>query len=376
MTTRLQLVRKARELTQSQVIVELGRRAAAANIAIASPASLKMLLSSYENGRRQVHEPYRSLLRAIYGMTDTELFGQHENVVSAEDIEYTALADRIAAARKVDRTTAALLARQTDYLREMDCRMGAAALVDQMQAHLTTVQDALSHAILPSIRQPLAAVLADAAALAAWQALDVGAINRAWQHHEMARYAALEARDPALLAHAMAQQAFVLVDVGETQSAVELVREAQRESATSVPPRFKAWLHAAEAEVLAAASESTATYLAFDLAYESLPAGPEAVDVGMPFIVLNDAHLARWRGNALARLGKAESMADLYAALAGGGTVSDRAAASLHCDLAQAHLQRGEYDEARKQAAEARRRARMAGSVRQRQRIERLKLIV
>ena len=333
-----------------------------------------MMLSSFENGHRQVHEPYRTLFRAIYGMTDEELFGVTGGAASTEELEYAALAERIASARRVDASTARLLSQQTHYIRTMDCRVSAASLVDQMTAHLATVQDALSHAILPSIRRPLASVLADAAALAAWQALDVGAINRAWQYHETARYAALEARDAVLLTHAMAQQAFVLVDVGEIPSAVELVHEARREAGTAVPPRFQAWLFAAAAEVLAAAGKMSATEKAFDQAAELLPATIEAVEPEMPFVVLNGAHLARWRGNALARLGSAEAITDLYVALRAGGTVSDRGEASLRCDLAQALLQRGERDEARKQAAEAKRLARRAGSVRQRQRIERLPL--
>lgn len=375
MSTRLQLARKARSMTQTQVIDELVRRAGAAGLNIASRQSLKMLLSSYENGRREVNEPYRMLFRAIFGLTDDELFGAAEPELSQEEAEYAALAQRIASARRVDAGTAEMLAHQTNYLRAMDCKAGAASLVDQMAAHLTTVQEALSHAILPSVRRPLASVLADAAALAAWQALDVGAINRAWQYHETARYAALEARNPVLLTHAMAQQAFVLVDVGEVSSAVELVRESRREAGTAVPPRFQAWLRAAEAEVLAAAGDHQGTSKGFDEATELIPAGPEAVEPEMPFIVLNGAHLARWRGNALARLGSADAITDLYAALNAGGTVSDRAEASLRCDLAQAHLQRGEHDEARKQVSAARRLARRAGSVRQRQRIERLALV-
>jgi hypothetical protein len=371
-STKLQLARRARSMTQSQVINELLQRASARGVDIASAQSLKMLLSSFENDRRPVNEPYRTLFRAIYGMTDEELFGSAETAESQEEAEYAALAERIASARRVDRTTAELLSQQTHYLRTLDCKVGAASLVDQMTGHLTTVQDALSHAILPSVRRPLAAVLADAAALAAWQALDVGAINRAWQYHETARYAALEAQDVVLLTHAMAQQAFVLVDVGEAGSAVELVQEARREAGTNVPERFQAWLYAAEAEVLAAVGNQGGTARAFDQAAALLPPGVEAVEVGMPFIVLNGAHLARWRGNAFARLGSADAITDLYAALQSGGTVSDRAEASLRCDLAQAHLRRGERDEARKQVSEARRLARRAGSVRQRQRIERL----
>jgi transcriptional regulator with XRE-family HTH domain len=373
-STRLRAARLALNLTQSQVIADLQRRANAHGVSIASAASLKMLLSSFENGRREPHEPYRALFRAIYGMTDDELFGPTSGELGQDEAECAALAERIVMARRIDRSTADLLAQQTHYIRTMDCHLGAAALVDQMTAHLATIQDALSHAILPSIRRPLAAVLADAAALAAWQALDVGAINRAWRNHETARYAALEARDPVLLTHAMAQQAFVLVDIGETRSAVELAEEALREAGTGVPPRYQAWLYAALAEVQAGAGDGGAASRSFDLAVELLPAGNRAVDPDMPFIVLNDAHLARWRGNAFAKLGSLDAITDLYAALESGGTVSDRGEASLRCDLAQAHLQRGERDEARQQAAEARRLARKAGSVRQRQRIQRLAL--
>jgi transcriptional regulator with XRE-family HTH domain len=376
MKTRLQSARAARGLKQGHVIAELTRRAGIAGLPIASPSSLQILLSNFENGKRAVNEPYRTLFRAIYGMTDDELFAPVESSEADPELaEYTELAERINSARKIDKTAAGLLAAQTDYLRTMDCRLGAAALVDQMNGHLATVQEALSHAILPSMRRPLASVLADAAALAAWQALDVGAINRAWQHHETARYAALEAQDTVLLAHAMAQQAFVLVDVGEIDSALDLVHEALSEAGTSVPTRFQAWLYAAEAEVLAAASNMNNSLRRFDEATRLLPTGSAAIDPELPFIVLNAAHLARWRGNALAKLGDETAIDQLNTALAGAGVVSTRAAASLHCDLAHAHLIHGDRDEAKKHAAQGRRLAKQAGSVRQKQRLQRLALL-
>ncbi len=53
-------------------------------------------------------------------------------------------------------------------------------------------------------------------------------------------------------------------------------------------------------------------------------------------------------------------------------TTSTRAEASLRCDLAYAHLARGDGAEAQTHATEARRLARRAGSVRQRRRINAL----
>lgn len=173
----------------------------------------------------------------------------------------------------------------------------------------------------------------------------------------------------------MAQQAFVLVDIGEAQAAVELVHEASREAGTAAPEGFRAWLHAAEAEVRAAAGDDLGCRRSFDAAMSNLPPGPDAIDPDMPFIVLNEAHLARWGGHALARIGEAEALDYLYRALSGNGVVSMRAEAALRCDIANAHLIRGELDEARTHAVEARRLARRCGSVRQRRRVDQLALI-
>ena len=377
MKTRLQAARVTRGFKQSYVIKELVRRAEMAGLSIASSGSLQILLSNFENGKRRVNEPYRTLFRAIYGMTDEELFSSLDFADSepTRHDEYSALAERINATRRIDKSTASLLAEQTNYLRSMDCRLDAVALADQMAGHLATIEGALSHAILPSIRRPLAAVLSDTAALAAWQALDVGAVSRSWKYHETARYAALEAQDPVLLTHAMAQQAFVLVDVGETSSAAELVDEAVREAGTEAPERFRSWLLAAQAEVSAANGDAVASQSGFDKASALLPPGQALTDPAYPFIFLNTAFLARWRGNALAKLGDPSAICALEAALDGESTISPRAAASLHCDLAQAHLMHGDPAQAKEHVLRGRRLAKEAGSVRQRQRLQRLALL-
>src|SRR5690606_24473235 len=213
--------------------------------------------------------------------------------------------------------TAEVFSRQTDALRAADCHLGVGPVLDQMATHLSTLESALSHAIVPSVRRPLAAVLADAAAIAAWQALDIGAINRAWSYHEKARGAALEAQGVVLLTHAMAQQAMVLLEVGAGTSARELAGVALTEAGTKVPERFRAWLHAAEAEVYSVADDPSACRRGFDVARELVPPGDEAVDPGMPFIILNSSHLARWQGNAFARRGDPDAVEYLYQAIDG-----------------------------------------------------------
>jgi hypothetical protein len=67
---------------------------------------------------------------------------------------------------------------QTDTLRTMDRPMGAACLVDQMTGHLARLEDAMNFAALPNTPRPV--TLAGASPMAIWQAIDSGAVERAW----------------------------------------------------------------------------------------------------------------------------------------------------------------------------------------------------
>lgn len=257
----------------------------------------------------------------------------------------------------------------------MDFKVGAPALLDRMNAHLITLQDALSHAFLSRVRRPIAKILADTAALAGWQALDIGVIDRAWRHHELARQAAQECGDLALLTHAMGQQAIVLLDLDESEFALELIQEARSLAEGRTPPRLLAWLWATEAEVRSCTSSMGDCRPALDRAGALLPSDGGAVDPEMPYIVLDSSHLARWRGNVLARTGDPAAVDELHLALAQRDPAYLRAETGLRCDLAYAYQARGEYEEARMHAAIARRLASRTGSVRQRRRLNRLAMI-
>jgi len=93
-----------------------------------------------------------------------------------------------------------------------------------------------------------------------------------------------------------------------------------------------------------------------------------------PYLALGDAHLARWRGDALARIGHPEALDCLNVALREMDSSFRRATASLHCDLAIAHLRSGDRDAAFHFASTARSIAGEVGSVRQLRRVERLRI--
>lgn len=281
------------------------------------------------------------------------------------------LVSHIESAHSISQSVVETLSDQTEVFPTLDRQMGATQLVDSMARHLETLSDALTFAVMPNARKPVASALAEAATLAVWQALDVGAADRAWRHYELAKQAARETDQPKYLAHAMGEQAYVLIDAGRADLAIELVSEALR-SSRSIPLRLHAWLLGAQAEILALNGNSEACKRSLDTAMQILPVDGVLRDPDIPSIFLTDAHLARWRGHALALVGDGQAVADLHAALDSMDSTFTRAKAGLLCDLAQAHLVRGELGDASKRLQEARLLANRTGSVRHLRQIDRI----
>jgi transcriptional regulator with XRE-family HTH domain len=372
-STGLRGARTARGWSQERLVREIEQYARRHVTDVASTASLRVYVSEWENGKRAISDRYAEILRRLLGVTDAELRqgGQAAALPVADG--YDELLTRIDSASSVSESMVKAFNDQTELLRTMDRQMGASGLVDQMTGHLARLEDALNFAVLPSARRPVALALAGASTLAAWQAIDTGAVERAWRHYELAKRAARDAEAPMYLAHAMAEQAYVLCEAGRPALGVELVRDAQRTLGSGGSPRLRAWLFAAEAEMCAhVPGMADDCRRALDAAMASIPPGPEDRDPDMLSIFLNGAHLTRWHGNVLAMLGDDAAVTSLYDALKGIDPTFVRAQAGLHADLAQAHLARAEYDDADRHLRQARLLASRTGSVRQRRRIDML----
>ncbi|MGW0775610.1 helix-turn-helix domain-containing protein [Streptomyces sp. NPDC002835] len=370
MSTGLRTARTARGWSQERLIREIEQYARRHVTDVASTASLRVYVSEWENGKRAISDRYAAILRQLLGATDTELRSSPPQATPERADGYDELLSRIDAAGSVSASMVKAFNDQTELLRTMDRQMGSAGLVDQMTGHLASLEETLNFAVLPSARRPVALALAGASTLAAWQAIDSGAVERAWRHYELAKRAARDAEAPMYLAHATAEQAYVLCAAGRPALGVDLVRDAHRTLAQAGSPRLRAWLYAAEAELCAHADMPDDCRKALDAAEAVIPAGPEDRDPDMLSIFLNGAHLARWRGNVLALLGDDEAVTSLYGALKVMDATFIRAQAGLHSDLVQAHLARAEYDEANSHLRQARLLANRTGSVRQRRRID------
>ena len=347
--TRLRAVRDQLGYSSAEVIRLLQQRASALGIAVMSPASLKTKLSVWENGRESVSGLYWRLFRDVYGRTNEELGFPPEQ----EDDEAAELRSRLAVARTVDADMVELFRRQVDDARHVDRRFGGITLLDQLRGSIKQVEDLLMYGAGRGLREPLAGVLTEASTLAGWEALDRNAVGQAWAHYERAKAAAREAGALALLAHATAEQAFVLIDLGETAQAVEQFADARTLAEHTAPPLLRAWLAAAHGEGLAAAGQRAEALRAFDAAGALLPSDP--VDPALPFLFLGGAHLDRWRGHALARLGEPDAIDQLSEALPRLPAAFIRARTGMLVDLAFAYAAAGDRDAALEYSRQARR---------------------
>lgn len=351
-----------------RLLLELKRAAVARGITVASDESLDRMVREWEAGRRPLVGDYLTLFCDVYACTPMELGHFPSDAEDPDQDDISIMRRELLSAASADPGLVQLLESQTENLRQMDRRVGAAALLPQIEAHVSQMEVMLKNSISIEARRLTARALSDAAALAGWQALDLGRYRDSWNLHEVAKNAAREADDPSLLTHATAQQAYVLIDLGNHDQAVQLVQQARSLGSSATPALMTAWLRAAEAEAHAVAGSETECRRALEEADAALPT--DSADTDLPFLFLAGSHLARWRGNCLARLGAEEAIEDLIQALSTMEAGFNRAEAGLECDLAGAFLVKGDLSEAHKHATRAKELAALTGSIRQRRRIE------
>ncbi|GGP42068.1 tetratricopeptide repeat protein [Saccharothrix coeruleofusca] len=344
-------------------------RAPAYGLPVLSLVVRKTQLSRWENGHVTPGPDVRRLFRELYGKTNEQLGFPTEAPANPLADELT---NRLVVARRVDAETVELFRQQVDGVCHADRRFGSTARLQQLRSHIEEVERHLTHSLLSKHRQPLATILTEASTLAGWNALDSGSIDEAWRYYSRARSAALESGSASRHAHAVAEQAYVLLEVGDAGNALELLKEAVDIAGIHTPRLLRAWLNAALGEAHAIAGDRDSALRAFDRADPLLPVDARHPD--LPFIFLGGRHLDRWRGNALVHLGEPEAISQLTAVLdfAERHPSFVRANAGLLVDLALAHAAAGERDAAMSYAQQARRIIQQVGSIRLRRRLERL----
>ena len=369
MGNRLAEVRAERGWKKALLVRKLRVAAARRNETLPSDESVGRRVAVWENQGGTVGEFYRELLCEVYGLSALEL-GLVDAPTAPELVAVAVELDERLPFGRLDAGLVELLHGQTQSLRLLDRRLGAANLLSQTRAHVEQLEQLVRYAFPCAHREAAADELGQAAALAGWQALDMGRLDEAWRLHETAKAAARESGRPAGLSYASAQQAYVLLDADRPADALGLVRHARR-GAGRTSPVLRAWLCAAEGEALAVLGERDVALRALDAAAAVLP--DECDDPELPYLMLDAGHLARWRGNCLARLGETSAIDSLTSALdAMGEGQYGRAEVSLRVDLALAFRARGDVTESQLHARRAADLAGLTGSQRQRRRIAQL----
>lgn len=350
--------------SRGRLALELRQAARRTGLTLPADESLKRMIRQWVNGDRSLSEMYADLFSLAFGVA-FEVASDDDSGDGPDTLAQEL--GRVGSA--LDGELVDLFEQQTQSFRTLDRRLGARRLLAQTESHVHQMTDLLAFALCGASRSALAEAVAEAAALAGWQALDLGRPDRSWMLHETAKSAARDSGNPAVIAHVSAQQAFALLDLDRPRDAVQQVRHARREAAGKVPAVLEAWLWAAEAEALAAAGAGGTARTALDAAAEAIE---RSEDDQLAYLFLDGVHLARWRGHCLARVGAGEAIVELTAALEGLDPSFTRARAGLLVDLAVAHAGRGEQDAAHARAAEAHALAEATTSARQKKRILRL----
>lgn len=393
----LRAARRARGWSLADAARELEALARAAGSPGARAASLKSLLSRWENGHAAPDAANRALLARLYERTPAELGLVTEQAAPADHA--WRLRGLVAAAATVDRTVLDAWAAQAELVRGLDDEIGAAGAAGAVRALVEDLERTLTHAAASGTRSAVAVLLARAVTLAGWQELDLGDTERAWQRFARAREAATIAAHPApgvparpgtgadaravahpspptspaepaaeadeVHAEAVAGQAAVLLALDVPVAALALVD-------ASFPPHVlggdgspgpspvteggRAWLAAGRGAALAAAGragDALRVYEAAERAFAAEAAHPSPARGPGGRHPIRAADLRRWRGQALAPLGRPDCASTLEAALAAGiGSVRERAA--THAALAVALAGQGSGDGAGRAAAHAR----------------------
>ena len=363
----LRAARRARGWSQTDAARELAALARAAGGPVAAPASLKSLLSRWENGHASPDPAYRALLAELYGRTAAELdlvSGAGDGTEGAGSGGAAArLRARLAAAQAVDGRLLGVWADQLAVARRLDEEAGTAGAAGLTRALVEELEHTFAHAVDPSVRAAVGLALARAAILAGWQELDRGDPERAWGRFVTARAAAALPFGPGgaghaapssaprisgtdaeeAMAEATAGMSTVLVDIGDPGSALALIGHAP----AAISGGARAWLEAARGAAEAARGRAAQARRGFDAAQRALSEGGPAPDhdvrhhdtSGAPGAVAAAGsrfdELRRQRGQALAALGEPGAVSDLEAALAA-GVRSVRARAATHAALAVA----------------------------------------
>ena len=266
---RLKEIRAAADKRQAVLLRELAAAGHQHGIEVAPPASLKRMVSGWENGA-PMSADYRRLFCIVYGLSETELgFTANDTPPPAPlgaDLDPWELADALTSST----ITAPTLAEMERAVLGYAHRYGTtppAELWPHVSRQMTRMKDAISQPQPLAVRRQSVALLGVLSGVAGQLAMDLHRPDRADGMFSVGRLAATEADDDDLAAWVAATQSIGPFFAQRYATSAELLADAERLAGSASSDRRRAWIAAMHARALAAAGQRRHALAALDRAH-------------------------------------------------------------------------------------------------------------
>ncbi|MBB6172057.1 transcriptional regulator with XRE-family HTH domain [Nocardiopsis mwathae] len=249
--------------------------------------------------------------------------------------------------------TAAALRAITGAQRRLDAAAPARDLAGAAGSHLDLITRTLERAEHTPFAPQIAAAASEAAGFTAWLHTDMGDAGTARRHYRAAIVHARHSDDRLLTAYMIGSLAAFEIDTGDPELGLALTREAGRQLGPDAHPTACAWLACVRA--LGRSALGAASAASRDIA--AAEAGVDRVDNSDPpwpwVFAFDHAKVAGYRALAGVRLRRPHEARAAFGEAFGGARPTGKQGAVLQVELASAHADAGDVDEAFRLAAEA-----------------------
>jgi transcriptional regulator with XRE-family HTH domain len=254
----------------------------------------------------------------------------------------------------VDETTASALRSITGGQRRMDASAPARHLLPSAVAHVQLAEQMLAHSRGTPFHPALSAAASEAAGFAAWLHADLGDMGSARVHYRTAVVRARQAGMRLLDVYMLGSLAAFEIDTAEDpELGLGLVREAEHVLGPSAHPTARAWLACVGALAHAGTGDGAAASRAIGRA-EKEAARTTNTDPPWPWVFAFDqAKVAGYRALVGVRLRSPHEAREAFAEAFAQKAANAKQAAVLQVELASAHAEAGDVDEAFRLAREA-----------------------
>lgn len=270
------------------------------------------------------------------------LFGSHQ-LLSEEPWER--LSRALSKPSLIDDSTINHLQTITHSYWQLRANTASRELLGGVVGHLQTVTEMLHNSRAMSNQQNLCSIAGEVALIAGQMTFDVNDYASARAYYKASMEAASEGQNASLYAVALARTSFTYIDSGDSQSALAFLERANGIGQLGNNTIVRSWVKAIEAEAYANTGNLASCQQAIEAA-EELSSQTQG-ETDQYWTGFNASRLAGYKGVCYVRLHRPdEALGALSQSLMLMNSSSTRRQPRILTDMAMAHVQKGEIEEA------------------------------